>query len=837
MEKACRRARFFDYQGDSTEFFMSYAANDIDANEGNTAMARMNNPQNGPQNPQKQARKRSLLRYWLLAGAFAFGAAILIGRLAWLQIIKHDEYRIQAANQQLKDVAVTPTRGQIYDANGKVLAKSSIVWTIAADPSQISALKAEEGDERSAEERRAERVRTVSADVAGMLGLDENEVYDKLIDSESQYEVLAKQVDKPVADQIKEYASDNNLPITVTQDTKREYPYGAFAASVLGFMHADGYGFYGLEAYYEETLAGTPGRLVSIKNGLGAEIANDDREEYPAQDGNSLVLTLDANIQAIAEKYLENSVKVNNVSERGVVIVMDVNTGAILAMATKPDFDPNDPMTIYDPERAALLEGLSDEEYTQVQGEERQRQWKNKAITDLYTPGSVFKLITTSAALDSGVSTPGTTYYCGGSYQVLPNTKSYTCAEGAAHQWQDMGKVLYNSCNIATIQEALKMGIETFSDYYNAFGFTEKTGIDLPAEQAPYAGISYHPADSMSLIDLASTSFGQAQKVTPIQMITAVAAIANGGYLVQPYIVDKIVDQEGNVVQETEPTIKRQVISEEVSQQVLQMMEGVVDYGAAGAAGRNAYVAGYHIGGKSGTSEKLDQEKREDGTYEKVSSFLAVLPVDDPQIAILAFVDEPHAETEYGSMLSAPLIGNIISEVAPYLGIEMDESLLPSGDVTVPNLVTPNNPSYSQWDLAQVELNKIGLAHRKVGSGDTVLAQYPEAGTKVAAGTTVYLYTDSTEYTKTTVPDVTGKSAALASQMLAGSGLNVRISGDENGQVTAQDVAAGTETPMGTVVTITTAAAADPAQDTSTSTDPASTDSGGTGETDGTEEG
>lgn len=837
MEKACRRARFFDYQGDSTEFFMSYAANDTDANEGNTAMARMNNPQNGPQNPQKQARKRSLLRYWLLAGAFAFGAAILIGRLAWLQIVKHDEYRIQAANQQLKDVAVTPTRGQIYDANGKVLAKSSIVWTIAADPSQISALKAEEGDERSAEERRAERVRTVSADVASMLGLDENEVYDKLIDSESQYEVLAKQVDKPVADQIKEYASDNNLPITVTQDTKREYPYGAFAASVLGFMHADGYGFYGLEAYYEETLAGTPGRLVSIKNGLGAEIANDDREEYPAQDGNSLVLTLDANIQAIAEKYLENSVKVNNVSERGVVIIMDVNTGAILAMATKPDFDPNDPMTIYDPERAALLEGLSDEEYTQVQGEERQRQWKNKAITDLYTPGSVFKLITTSAALDSGVSTPGTTYYCGGSYQVLPNTKSYTCAEGAAHQWQDMGKVLYNSCNIATIQEALKMGIETFSDYYNAFGFTEKTGIDLPAEQAPYAGVSYHPADSMSLIDLASTSFGQAQKVTPIQMITAVAAIANGGYLVQPYIVDKIVDQEGNVVQETEPTIKRQVISEEVSQQVLQMMEGVVDYGVAGAAGRNAYVAGYHIGGKSGTSEKLDQEKREDGTYEKVSSFLAVLPVDDPQIAILAFVDEPHAETEYGSMLSAPLIGNIISEVAPYLGIEMDESLLPSGDVTVPNLVTPNNPSYSQWDLAQVELNKIGLAHRKVGSGDTVLAQYPEAGTKVAAGTTVYLYTDSTEYTKTTVPDVTGKSAALASQMLAGSGLNVRISGDENGQVTAQDVAAGTETPMGTVVTITTAAAADPAQDTSTSTDPASTDSGGTGETDGTEEG
>ena len=795
----------------------------------------MNKNTNEPSNGVNRSLK---VRSYVLLGLFlAVGCGLLIWRLYTWQIVRHDEMLNAAASQQMKDMTITPQRGQIYDATGKVLAKSSIVWTIAADPSQISAPKAEEGDERPAEERRAERVRTVSADVAGMLGLDENEVYEKLIDTESQYEVLARQVDKPIADQIKEYASENSLPITVTQDTKREYPYGAFAASVLGFMHADGYGFYGLEAYYEETLAGTPGRLVSIKNGLGAEIANDEREEYPAQDGNSLVLTLDANIQAIAEKYLENSVKVNNVSERGVVIVMDVNTGAILAMATKPDFDPNDPMTIYDPERAALLEGLSDEEYTQVQGQERQRQWKNKAITDLYTPGSVFKLITTSAALDSGVSTPGTTYYCGGSYQVLPGTKPYSCAEGANHQWQDMGKVLYNSCNIATIHEAEKMGIETFSDYYNAFGFTEKTGIDLPAEQAPYAGVSYHPEDSMTLIDLASTSFGQAQKVTPIQMITAAAAIANGGYLVQPYIVDKIVDQEGNVVQQTEPAIKRQVISEEVSQQVLKMMEGVVDYGAAGAAGRNAYVAGYHIGGKSGTSEKLDQDPREDGTYEKVSSFLAVLPVDDPQIAILAFVDEPHAETEYGSMLSAPLIGNIISEVAPYLGIEMDESLLPSGDVTVPNLVTPNNPSYSQWDLAQVELNKIGLAHRKVGSGDTVLAQYPEAGTRVAAGTTVYLYTDSTEYTKTTVPDVTGKSAALASQMLAGSGLNVRISGDENGQVTSQDVTAGTETPMGTVVTITTAAAADPTQDTSASTDAASSDSGTDAGTDGTGEG
>ena len=712
---------------------------------------------------------------------------------------------------------INPVRGQIYvrDTDGNIapLVMNKTVYTLFADPSAI---------------KDVDEVRDLVTEVVGEAALLDDGMAE-LDNDKKQYVVLAKQVPYDQAAKIKD-ANLYGLGLQAT--TQRVYPEGTLAAQVLGFVNSDGVGQYGIEQYYNDQLIGTNGR----EYGYLDDESNMERVIKPAENGNTIVSTIDANIQKIVEKYIDEWMAGIG-SQTAAVIAMDPRNGEILAMATKPDFDPNDPMTIYDPERAALLEGLSDEEYTQVQGEERQRQWKNKAITDLYTPGSVFKLITTSAALDSGVSTPGTTYYCGGSYQVLPNTKSYTCAEGAAHQWQDMGKVLYNSCNIATIQEALKMGIETFSDYYNAFGFTEKTGIDLPAEQAPYAGVSYHPADSMSLIDLASTSFGQAQKVTPIQMITAVAAIANGGYLVQPYIVDKIVDQEGNVVQETEPTIKRQVISEEVSQQVLQMMEGVVDYGAAGAAGRNAYVAGYHIGGKSGTSENLDQEKREDGTYEKVSSFLAVLPVDDPQIAILAFVDEPHAETEYGSMLSAPLIGNIISEVAPYLGIEMDESLLPSGNVTVPNLVTPNNPSYSQWDLAQVELNKIGLAHRKVGSGDTVLAQYPEAGTKVAAGTTVYLYTDSTEYTKTTVPDVTGKSAALASQMLAGSGLNVRISGDENGQVTAQDVAAGTETPMGTVVTITTAAAADPAQDTSTSTDPASTDSGGTGETDGTEEG
>lgn len=778
----------------------------------------MNKQENEPRGGVNRSLK---LRSWVLLGLFlVVGCGVLVWRLYTWQIVRHDEMLNAAASQQMKDMTITPQRGQIYDATGKVLAKSSIVWTITADPSQIKApsLSSEEleamggaeSDESKAQ-RRAARIQTIANDLAAMLDMDAQELYDKLIDGSKQYVLLAKQVDKPVADQVSQYASDNNLTIIVSQDTKREYPFGAFAASVLGFMHADGYGFYGLEQYYEDVLAGTPGRLVSQRTPTGGEVANDDRVLYEAQDGNSLILTLDAEIQAIAEKYLENSVKVNNVTERGVVIVMDVNTGAILAMATKPDFDPNDPMTIYDPERAALLDGLDGEEYTKVQGEERQRQWKNKTITDLYTPGSVFKLITTSALLDSGTATVNSTFNCTGSYTVVAGTKPYHCADNGygvlgVHGWQNLSQVLQNSCNIATIQEALLMGKETFSDYYTAFGFTEPTGIDLPAEQYPREGVSYYGVDAMSQVDLASTSFGQAQKVTPIQMATAVCAVVNGGYLVQPHVVSKIVDNEGNVVEEFEPTAKRQVISEETSAAVRSMMEDVVGGGADGAAGRNAYVAGYHIGGKSGTSEKLDQPAREDGSYEKVSSFVGVVPINDPQILVLAFVDEPHAETEFGSMLSAPLVGNIISEVAPYLGIETDPSLLPTGSVTVPNLVSPANPSYQQWDMAQVELNKKGFAHRRVGTGDLVLAQSPAAGEKVPAGSTVYLFTDSADIPTVPVPNVVGKSAALAKQILTAAGLNASLSAEE-GTVTAQSAAENAEVKMGTVITLTVSGA------------------------------
>lgn len=760
-----------------------------------------------PKGVPAMLRKRS---YVMLALFLLVGCGALIARLYYLQIVEHEKYQVQVATQQLKDTAIAPKRGQIFDANGKVLAKSSIVWNITADPSQIKALKLEkeelkkmggEESEESREQRRLDRIAKTSSDVAGILGLEYEEIYNKLSASDKQYVILAKQVDKPVADRIQEYAKENMLPISVTQDTKREYPYGAFASSVLGFMHADGYGFYGLEKQYETELAGTPGRLLSLRSSLGNEVANDDRLEYSPKHGNNIVTTLHVEIQQVAEKYLENSVKANNVTERGTVIVMDVNTGEIYAMATKPDFDPNDPKAIYDPQRAALLnDNLSDEDYVRIQGEERQRQWRNKAITDLYMPGSVFKVITVASALDAGTMNLSTSYLCkGGGYSVGPRT--YNCAGHHVHGWVDADRILYYSCNQGVIQAAQGMGREAFSEYYNGFGFTEPTGIDLPAEQQIRPGVSYHPLETMTEVDLASTSFGQAISVTPLQMATAISAAVNGGYLVQPHVVSKIVDQDGNLVKEFNPAPKRQVISEEVSEQVRGLLEHVVDYGKPGSGGGNAYVAGYHIGGKSGTTEKLDKPRREvDGDYEKVSSFAAVVPVNDPQIVVLALLDEPHADTDYGSMLSAPLAGNIISEIAPYLGLETDPALLPEGDVMVPDLVNATNP---EWDMAQVTLNRKGLTHRRIGNGPTVLAQYPAPGARVPGGTTVYLYTDSAEIRSVPVPNVVGKKLSLASQILNGAGLNMKQEGAADGVVTAQDQPADQQVPMGTVVTLT----------------------------------
>ena len=563
------------------------------------------------------------------------------------------------------------------------------------------------------------------------------------------------------------------------------------------------------------------GRMITLRNAYGNAIADENATTFAAKDGANLVLSLDVNVQEVVERYLNEAIAANTVENRGCAIVMDVNTGAILAMASKPDFDPNDPLS-YEANLAYLNElvraepelygiylknedgsFVTDEKGNKILDPEadysgyfRDIQWKNKTITELYYPGSVFKVITAAMGLDAGQAALGTTLNCSGAYTVAKQT--YHCAGRKSHGAQNMAQALRNSCNIYFIQLGQRLGPQAFYDYFDAFGFTERTGVDLPSETG---FMQYYTAKGLGEVQLASSSFGQAMAITPLQMCTALSAAVNGGYLVTPHVVDKITDQNGNVIQEIGANVRRQVISESASQAVRYIMEHEVGDGTLTGGGSNAYVAGYRIGGKSGTSEQLNMDRRADGDYKKVASFAAVLPAEDPEILVYVMLDDPNnARTDYSSVLAAPVVGNIISEIAPYLGIHTDGVDRSGTMVKVPNLIS------KEWSNAQVSLNIKGLSHQLMESetdqtAALVTYQYPRAGTEVAYGTTVYLYTDTYEGSRTQVPDVSGKSADFARQMLAAAGLNCVAEG--SGTVQSQSVPAGESVQRGTIVTIT----------------------------------
>ena len=669
-------------------------------------------------------------------------------------------------------------------------------------------------------------------------------VHDALAKNTSSYQVLATKVNNAVKLSIEKYVSTYNkehtkaktledgttvrkgrISVSSSKSFQRDYPYGAFAASVLGFCNGDGEGFYGLEKSYDSTLAGVNGRTITRRNAYGNAIADANATTYAAKDGSNLVLSLDVNVQEVVERYLNEAVYANNVENRGAAIVMNVKTGAILAMASKPDFDPNDPLdfsanltylseqvqaepeiyTIYlkdpdDPKKFLLDENGKkvpdpDPDYT---GTYRDIQWKNKAITELYYPGSVFKVITAAMGVDSGKATYYTTLNCSGAYGVAKET--YHCAGKKSHGVQNLAEALRNSCNIYFIQLGQRLGSSVFYDYFDAFGFTERTGVDLPNETGM---MKYYTKNQLGEVQLASSAFGQAMAVTPLQVCTAISAAVNGGYLVTPHVVDKITDQNGNVVEEVGANVRRQVISESASETIRQIMEYEVGDGSTNGGGSNAYVAGYRIGGKSGTSEQLNMERRADGDYKKVASFAAVLPANDPEILVYVMLDDPNnARTDYSSILAAPVVGNIISEIAPYLGIATDGIDRSQTTVKVPNLVS------KEWSNAQVALNNKALKHQLVESESSQAAavvtyQYPHAGAEVASGTTIYLYTDTYSGSHTEVPDVSGKSADFARQMLTAAGLNCQVAGEGTGTVQSQSEAAGASVQKGTVVTIT----------------------------------
>ena len=823
------------------------------------------------QKPQKKAfyrlrrsdpheRLSATLRKWSYGAAvlcILLAAGIVIRSLYNIQIRDGATYRQYAAEQQLLDSTIQATRGEIYDTSGITLASTSVVWTIWADPSYSTALFTSKTDEETkavtktadpaalAEVSGQITLRLLSGDGTSLDSVDTaseayqkqyQTVYDALSKNDSSYQVLATKVNNAIKLSIESYISEYNkahkratdttrkgrISVSSTKSFQRDYPYGAFAAAVLGFCDADGYGAYGLEKSYESTLAGVNGRTITLRNAYGNAIADQSATTYAAKDGSNLVLSLDVNMQEVVERYLNEAIKANSVENRGAAIVMNVKTGAILAMASKPDFDPNNPLD-YSANEAYLNElvhaepelygiYLKNEDGSfqldangnkildpeaDYSGYYRDIQWKNKTITELYYPGSVFKVITAAMGVDSGNATLNTTFNCSGAYGVAKET--YHCAGKKAHGVQNLAQALRNSCNIYFIQLGQRVGASLFYDYFDAFGFTERTGVDLPNETN---FMQYYTANQLGEVQLSSSSFGQAMAVTPLQVCTAISAAVNGGYLVTPHVVDKITDQNGNVIQEIGSNVRRQVISESASETIRQIMEYEVGDGTTTGGGSNAYVAGYRIGGKSGTSEQLNMDRRADGDYKKVASFAAVLPANDPEILVYVMLDDPNnARTDYSSILAAPVVGNIISEIAPYLGIATDGKDRSQTTFKVPELVG------KEWSNAQVSLNTKGLKHQLMESssgdqaGAVVTYQYPRAGTQVAYGTTIYLYTDTYEGSHTEVPDVTGKSADFARQMLAAAGLNCTVEG--SGLVQSQSEAPGASVQRGTIVTIT----------------------------------
>lgn len=839
--------------------------------------------------PRHRPRASKGIKYWTLFCMIAFIFAcygVLVYQLYVWQVRDAESYRAEAVTQQLKDTTLPAVRGSIYSANGKLLAKSSTVWNIVADPSSILESGATE-----------EQIRTAAEHIAELLGdgTTADTVYKALTASNKdtgepyQYRVVKKSVEKPVADAILAYADSYRLKdgaavdtslqtedkedkkdgeaktskatrilyLTSEQAASRTYPYGEFLASVLGFCNEDGSGAYGLEKYYDETLAGTPGRSVAETDAYGDPLASGQADVHEAIDGSNLNLTIDENVQSIVEEYLTEAMSTFTVHGRGSAIVMNVKTGAILAMASLEQFDPNDPKTITDPKMNEILakteidaedidwlesrlgekavkdiiadgiishEKTTNEkgeevssEATQLQGMMREAQWKNKNITELYMPGSVFKLITASAGLDSGVMSAEQTFYCGGSLTVNEGSElwehTYRCANGEVHHLQDMAGALNHSCNLWFIQAAETLKPQIFYDYIQAFGFTQPTGIDLPNETR---WTSVYNAEQMAEVDtnLYTAAFGQNESITPMQMATAVAAIANGGYLVTPYVVDSISDKDGNIISQTETNIRRQVISEEVSRQLLAMMENNVHGAGNYHSCANAYVAGYRIGGKSGTAERTDRHLRGDGDYYKMMSFAAVLPIDDPEIEVFVLLDDPRWVKDYASQVVAPVVGNIISEIAPYLGIEQDADYNPTGTVTVQTCL-----NYT-WTNAQVTLNRLGLKHKLIGpSSGNIVYQYPVGGSVVPAGSTIYLYTATDQNSMTTTPDVVGKTGTFAEQMLKAANLNVQFAGDSSGKVVTQDVEAGTSAAYGTIITLTMDSGEDTTHDAPTVTE------------------
>ncbi len=761
------------------------------------------------------------------------------GNFFKISVVENKKYQAMANDQHFGSITISANRGSVYDSKGMALAKSASVYKVFLDPKQfrkdmellqaridkrneqirngtykpaVETTTNENGEKvqvivedplpSSAEDFRQEAISVLS----GKLEITADKVT-KAMEANNQYSILQEQVEKPVADEVLAFFNQYNLTsLNVEEDTKRYYPQNELAAAVIGFTAADGYGMYGLEASYDEYLAGTDGRTISAKDSNGNELPYRYSKTYPAKNGNDIHLTLDMNIQYYLEKHLEKMSNEFMTKNRSCAILMNAKTGAIYGMAQYPSYDLNNPYEVADQTVEERLKTLDGDEYSRVQGEARETQWRNKCVTELYEPGSVFKVITSAAAFEENLINRETdSFFCSGSIRLDGMAQSVNCHKLSGHGAQTYQESLTHSCNPAFIEIGLRLGIEKFLYYYDAFGLRENTGIDLPAESY---GVQ-KTLDDMTNVDVAMSSMGQCETITPLEMITSYCAAINGGYLLQPYVVDKITDEDGNVILKNERTVRRQVVSEETSAIMRESLYNV-------ATDSNVAIKGYSIGGKSGTSQRLSETSKGktyvDGAQENASeqeygaSYCCFSPAKDPEIILLVLADMPDKENNgghyYGSEVAVPTAREILTDVLPYLGIspEYTDEELAELDIKVPLLEGPLVD-------AKATLEGLGAQYEIIGTGSSVIAQSPFTGSSIAKGGTVYLYTDSNpvlEYTD--VPNLTGLSPDVANESIIYKRLNYIATGAsirrEGAVVNSQSPEPGEQVPIGTTIEI-----------------------------------
>lgn len=737
-----------------------------------------NSKKRAEKGPAQRLRQRTAILILLIL-VLGFGAAVL--RLTYLTTVQSSELQESAVDLQLADTTVSAKRGTIYDANGNVLAESASVWQVVMSPVNF----------KNDKQRQA-----AAKGLSEIFDLEYNDVLDDT-KQQSHYVVVKRRIESDEREKVlelidtlkKDYSCSG--VIQLLDDYKRYYPKNSLASSVIGFTGSDDQGLEGIEYEYDSYLSGTPGRIITAQNARGTDMPFRYEQNVESEDGNNVYLTIDETIQSICEKYMQKGVEDNNVLNKGVCIAMDVNTGAILAMVTTDGYDLNNPYELSAKDKKKI-KSTPKKKQAEAESAALSNMWRNKAVADTYMPGSVFKMCVASAALEENLVNEKTSFTCTGSISVEGET--IHCSNISGHGTQNFVEVISNSCNPAFIQIGQMLGAGKFRQYYQGFGFSDKTGIDLPGE----AEDSFWKEGKMGGVDLAVASFGQNFSITPIQMITACAAVSNGGYVVQPHVVSKITDSKGNVIKTVDKKIKRQVISDDTSKKMNEYLEYNTERQGAAAG----YISGYKVAGKTGTTEKKGVTKFESSFSEDyISSFCGYAPADDPQIAMLVFFDTPDGDAYYGSQVSSPVFINIMSEVLPYLDVKTsytDEELgyvdASAGDYTGVSV-----------DEAKTAVEADGFTATVKGNGSTVISQIPTVSSGLQKGGSIVLYTDSDSQSETvSVPSLIGLSPDEVNNVASAYGLNVSFSGatTSSGTSSSQNIEAGTSVSPGTVITV-----------------------------------